>query len=162
MGWTNALNQIFERYSGAGGGAASAPADVHQDFIHVAQTAPREEMAQGIAQAMRSDQTPPFAEMVGKLFRQSDPNQRAGLLNRLLAAAGAGAIPGVGAPGTVTPEQASQVAPEQVQQAAARAEQQKPSIVDEVSSFYAEHPAVVKALGGLALSIAIQHMARRR
>ena len=39
---------------------------------------------------------------------------------------------------------------------------QNPSIVDQVSSFYSQHPQVVKALGGLALTIALQHMMRNR
>jgi hypothetical protein len=62
----------------------------------------------------------------------------------------------------VTPQQASQVTPDQVQQIAAHAERQNPSIVDEVSGFYARHPQAVKAVGGLALTIALQHMLRRR
>jgi len=33
--------------------------------------------------------------------------------------------------------------------------------VDEIGNFYSQHPQVVTALGGLALSIAIQHMVRR-
>jgi len=35
-------------------------------------------------------------------------------------------------------------------------------VVDQVSSFYSQHPQVVKALGGLALTIALQHMMRGR
>ena len=45
---------------------------------------------------------------------------------------------------------------------AEHAEKQNPSVVDQVSSFYAQHPQVVKALGGLALTIALQHMLQRR
>lgn len=84
-------------------------------------------------------------------------------MNRLLGAAGPGALGGLlGGGGTVTPEQANQVSPEQVQQLATHAEKQNPSIIDEVSRFYAQHPDVMKAAGGLALSIALQHMMRRR
>jgi hypothetical protein len=109
--------------------------------------------------------------MLSKLFSQSDPGQRAEVLNRLLSSIAPGALsalPGLGglssvlSGGSVTPEQASQVSPEQVQQMAAHAEMQNPSIVDQVSSFYAQHPQVMKAAGGLALSIALQHMLRRR
>ena len=149
MSWLDALNDVAQRYSGQGGGAASAPENPHQDYEQVAQTAPREVVADGLAQAFRSDQTPSFAEMVANLFRNSDPNQRMGLLGRLLG-------------GNVTPQQATQMSPEQVQQVAAQAEKQNPSIVDQVSGFYAQHPQAVKALGGLALTIALQHMMRRR
>jgi hypothetical protein len=61
----------------------------------------------------------------------------------------------------VTPQQANQISPAQVQEIASHAEKQNPSVVDQVSSFYSQHPQVVKALGGLALTIALQHMMRR-
>jgi hypothetical protein len=171
MDWTNEIEGILERYSGQAGGTAAAPADPHQDFQQVAAAAPPNAVASGISQAFRSDQTPPFSEMLSNLFSHSDPNQRAGLLNRLLGSVGPGtisALPGLSGissminGGSVTPEQASQVSPAQVQQMAAHAERQNPSIIDEVSSFYAQHPQVMKAAGGLALSIALQHMLRHR
>jgi hypothetical protein len=62
----------------------------------------------------------------------------------------------------VTSQKASQISAEQVQQAVAHAQRENPSIVDQVSGFYAQHPDVVKALGGAAITIAIQHIARRR
>ena len=34
-------------------------------------------LAQGIAHSFRSDRTPPFADMVGQMFGQADPDQRA-------------------------------------------------------------------------------------
>ncbi len=171
MDWMNTLGEIVQRYSSQGGGTGPVAADPHGDFLRVAQNAPNDAVAGGIAQAFRSDRTPPFPQMVAGLFGQSDPNQRAGLLNRLLgsvAPEGLGSIPAVGdllgmlGRGGVTPEQASQVSPDQVQQIAAHAERQNPSIVDEVSGFYAQHPQVVKAVGGLALTIALQHMLQRR
>src|SRR5579883_3306151 len=151
MDWMNAVNDIFHKYSGQGGGTAAAPADTHSDFDRVAQAAPQDVVAGGIAQAFRSDKTPAFPQMLASMFGQSNPDQRAGLLNRLLGALGpqaASLLPGL-QPGSVTPQQASQVAPEKVQQVAEQAQQQNPSVVDEVSSFYAQHPDVVKAAGGL-------------
>ena len=85
-------------------------------------------------------------------------------MNQLLSALGPAAasiIPGLSGP-NVTPQQASQVTPEQVQQMAEQAQNKRPSVVDQVSSFYAQHPGVVKAAGGMALSIMLQHMVRRR
>ncbi len=171
MDWMNALEDVVQRYSGQGGGTGAAPADPHQDFQRVAQTAPQETVASGIAQAFRSDQTPPFPEMVANLFGHSDPNQRAGLLDRLLGSAATSAItnvPGLGnlsgllGGGPVTPERANQLSPDQVRQIAAHAEKQNPSIVDEVSSFYAQHPDVMKAVGGLGLTLALQHILKHR
>lgn len=171
MDWMNTISDIAQRYSEQGGGTASAPADPHADFMRVAQNAPQDAVAGGIAQALRSDQTPPFPQMVANLFGQSDPNQRAGLLNRLLASVGPealGSIPSLGGlagmlrGGSVTPQQVNQISPDQVQQIAAHAENKNPSVVDEVGNFYAQHPQVVKAVGGLALTIALQHMLQRR
>jgi hypothetical protein len=168
MDWLSALGGMLQRYSGQGGGAAAAPEDPHGDFEQVSAAAPREVVRDGLSHAFRSDQTPPFPEMAADLFRHSDPNQRAGLLNRLLGSAGPGllaAVPGLAGllgGGQVGVQQAQQVSPEQVKEMAAHAEKQNPSIIDQVSGFYAQHPQVIKALGGMALTLALQHMLRRR
>ena len=170
MSWLDALSGLAQRYAGQGGGTSSAPEDPHQDYDQVAQHAPTEEVAGGLSQAFRSDRTPPFPEMVSNLFSHSDPNQRAGLLNRLLGGIGPGALAGLpgglagllGGRSEVTPQQANQLSPAQVQEIASHAEKQNPSVVDQVSSFYSQHPQVVQALGGLALTIALQHMMRRQ
>jgi hypothetical protein len=169
MSWMDAISDLAQRYSGQGAGASAAPDNAHQDYEQAIQHAPPEAVSNGLAEAFRSDRTEPFPQMVANLFSRSDPNQRAGLLNRLLGAIGPSAVAGLpglagllGGGGQLSPQQASQVPPEQVQQLAAHAEKQNPSVVDQVSSFYAQHPDVVKALGGLALTIALQHMLRRR
>ena len=171
MNWTNALEGIVQKYSGQAGGAAAAPEDPHQDFQQVSKAAPKEEVANGISEAFRSEQTPPFATMVSNMFSQSDPEHQAGLLNRLLQSVGPSSlasVPGLSGlssllgGGTVTPEQASKVMPEHVEQLAAHAERENPSVVDQVSNFCAQHPDVMKAAGGLALTIALQHMLKRR
>lgn len=171
MDWANALGDVLHRYSGQGSGTAAAPEDPHQDFQKVAQAAPQSVVANGISQAFRSDQTRSFPEMLAALFTHSDPNQRAGLLNRLLGTVGPGGIsslPNLGGlsslvgRGNVTPQEAAQVSPAQIQQLAAHAERQNPSVVDEVSGFFAQHPDVMKAVGGLALTIALQHMLKHR
>jgi hypothetical protein len=159
MAWQDALQDLLQRYTGAGAGTAAAPADPHVDYQQVARAAPPDVVAGGLSHAFRSDQTPPFPQMLANLFGQSDPNQRAGVLNRLRNALEPGAA---SAGGAVTPQQASQVSPQQVQDMAAQAERRNPSVVDEVSGFYAQHPQVVKAVGGLALTIALQHILKRR
>jgi hypothetical protein len=125
----------------------------------------------GLAEAFRSNQTPSFAEMVSTLFANSNPEQKAGLLQRLLGVAGPYAANGpiekvFGSKfpkgvQQVSPAEASQVSPDEVKRLAAHAQNEKESIVDEIAGFYSQHPQVVTALGGLALSVAIQHMARR-
>ncbi len=161
------------------GGGDTAKASDH--FEQVAQAAPPDLLQQGLSAMFHSDQTPPFGQMAGQLFGNADTTQQAGMLNRLMAAMGptvlsslaAGAGGGVlgsilgrlteggGQPPTITPEQASQVTPQQVQQMADHAEQHSPGIIEQMSNFYAEHPALVKSLGGAALAIALSRMAQR-
>ncbi len=169
MSWLDALSGLADRYAGQGGGTSAAPANPHQDYQAAVEHAPPEVVADGLSQAFRSDRTPAFPDMVSNLFNQSNPDQRAGLLNRLLGAIGPGAMAGLpgglagllGGRAEVTPQQANQISPRDVQEIASHAEKQNPSVIDQVSSFYAQHPQVVKAMGGLALTIALQHMLRR-
>lgn len=166
MGWMEQLGGLLQRYAGAN--AAQAPPEVHDHFDQVAQAAPPQALAGGIASAFRSDQTPPFGQMVSQLFGQSNPQQRAGLLNTLLATAGpsllqqfgsgTGGFPAIGQ-GQVTPEQASQMSPTTIEQIASQAGSQNPSVIDRVSGFYSQHPTLVKALGAGALAVALSHMA---
>ena len=169
------LNQYLD--GGAGGGN---PHQANDDFDRVASNAPPDVLARGVTGALRSDQTPPFPQMVSQMFGQSNPNQRAGMLNQLLAtlgpavlsqlasrAGGQGGLGGLGSifgggrvPTQVTPEQASQVSPEEVRELAEKAEQENPSIVDRMGDFYAKNPTLVKAIGGAALAIALGHMAQ--
>ena len=171
MAWIDEISQIVSRYTGSGGGTAPAQANPHQDYCDIAGSAPKEVLADALSHTFRSDQTPSFPEMVSSLFRQSNPDQRADLLNQLLRTAGPAALAGLtgrsataGASGGqgISPEAAGQVSAEQVQQIATQAQRADASIIDRVSSFYAQHPAVVKALGGAAITIAIQHIAGRR
>jgi hypothetical protein len=111
--------------------------------------------------------------MIGSLFSNSTGEQKAGLLNQLVGAAGPevlAQIPGGGAlasllnSGTtqLTPEQAQQITPEAVQQLASHAEKVNPSIVDTASSFYAQHPTLVKTIGGAALSVVMAKIAQQQ
>jgi hypothetical protein len=162
------FGNLLQQYLGGAGNAN--PAQTENDFDRVTQSAPRGQVAQGVTQALRSDQTPPFSQMVGQLFSNGNPDQRAGMLNQLLANIPAGLLSRVagGALGNlqgadqarVSPEQASQVPPEQVQQLAEQAEQHNPGVVERMGDFYADHPNLVKALGGAALAIALGHMAQ--
>src|SRR6476660_5800051 len=115
MSWLNALNDIVQRYSGQGAGASPAGDDPHHDYQQVTQSAPPEVVADGLSQAFRSDRTPAFPERVSNLFSHSDPNQRAGLLNKLLGALGPGALGSLGSLGmgsNVTPQQATELSPQ--------------------------------------------------
>ena len=48
----------------------------------------RSDLGNGVAAAFRSDATPPFGQMIGDLFGQPSPQQRAGILNQIVQALG--------------------------------------------------------------------------
>jgi hypothetical protein len=164
------LIDMLKQY--AGGSAPANEADIHQHFDQASQSVPQSEMAGALSHAFRSDQTPAFGQMVSSMFSQSNGEQKAGMLNHLLSSVGPGAlsqIPGgsmlsgllSGGGSQVTPEQAQNISPEAVQQLASRAEQADPSIIDKASSFYAQHPTLIKTLGAGVISIAMAKLARR-
>lgn len=132
------LNQV------AGGKAQDA--DVHAAYDGVADALPSGALADGLAHAFNSDQTPPFEQMVSGLFVQSNPDQKAGMLSG----------------GNVTPEQAQQVSPEAVEVLADHAAKKDPSIVDLAANFYAQHPALVKSIGVAALGLLMSRISASR
>ncbi|MGI8746513.1 MAG: hypothetical protein ACR2NN_28845 [Bryobacteraceae bacterium] len=164
------LTNLLQRYTNAS--ASNPPPNVTQDFQQVAQNAPSTHLANGLADAFRSDQTPPFGQMIGNLFGNSNDQQRAGILNQLIGAAGpgllssgllgglSGMLRSGGSQPQVTPEQARQVSPEAVQQIAEHAHQQNPSIIEQASNFYAQHPTLVQSLGAGSLALIMSRMSR--
>jgi hypothetical protein len=185
MDLMNELSGLLQKYTGAQ--PDQAQDTVHDDFDQVAQAAPQPAVADGLAAAFRSDQTPNFGQMTSNLYNNSNPQQRAGLINTLIKYAGPAILSHVmsrGASNTsggsgggglstlinlfkggqqeVTPEQAQQIPSEAVGQVAAQAEQHDPSIIDHISNFYSEHPTLVKSLGTAALTIALAKIAQRQ
>lgn len=165
------LMDMLKQY--AGGSGPTSEADVHQHFDQVAQSVPQSAMAEALSHAFRSDQTPAFGQMIGSMFSQSNGTQKAGVLNQLLSSVGPGALASMGGGGLLssllaggarqlTPEQAQTISPETVQQLASHAERTDPSIVDKASSFYSQHPGLVKTLGAGVLSIAMAKLAQRQ
>jgi hypothetical protein len=161
---------ILQHYANPGADTQAAPAH----FDEVVRNAPADAVGGGVAEAFRSDQTPAFGQMVSRMFGQSNPQQRAGVLNHLLPALGPGALAGLGggalarllgqrdnAPAQVTPELAAQVTPDQVEQLATHAQQRDPGVVDKLGGFYSAHPDLVKTLGGAALAVTLASIAGR-
>lgn len=164
------LGSLLQQY--LGGGANLNAGRAVDDFDEVARTAPRSTLAQGVTEALRSDQTPPFPQLLGQLFDHSDANQRAGMLNQLIGAVGPSLLASLGggalgnlfggndaARPQISPEQAAQLTPAQVEQLAAEAEKENPGIVERMGDFYAEHPTLVKTIGGAALAIILGRVA---
>ena len=162
MGLLDDMKGLLTQY--ASGATPSGDAGGH--FQQVAQSVDSGTLAQGIAAAMRSDQTPPFAQLVSQLFASGSGDQKLAMLNTLLSnvspeqrAQLTALVPGLGSGAAVTSEQVATVSPAAVQSLAQRVEQHNPGIVDKMSSLYAAHPTLVKTLGTAAMMIAMRKIA---
>lgn len=160
------------------------PTDTQTDFDEVARQVPSSALAGGLADAFRSDKTPDFGQMAASLFGGSNGQQQAGLLGQLIKSVGpvllssvaggalgrmfqgpfqgsAGADGGVPDAAQISASDLSQLTPDQVRELATEAQRQDPGVLDRVGAFYAEHPEVIKVLGGAALAVALGQIATR-
>ncbi|HMF10127.1 MAG TPA: hypothetical protein VKJ00_13385, partial [Thermoanaerobaculia bacterium] len=80
------LGSIVDQFTRGG----ASDEDVHAAYDQVAHQVPKGNLAAGLSHAFKSDQTPPFEQMVSGLFGQSNSDQKAGLLNQLLGSLGPG------------------------------------------------------------------------
>jgi len=141
------------------------------DFQQVATQVPRPQLGGLLSNIFGSAETGSFGDNISQMFSQSDPQQKAGILNRLLqAAGGAGAfsnlglnLPGFGSGADVpgSPSQAQQVSPATVKEIADHTQQQNPGIVEQAGEFYSHHPQLVQALGTGAAIWAMQRLLKR-
>lgn len=153
----NAIEGLLQQLSNQGN-APVAP-EAREQFHQVVHSTPPEVLSQGLNEAFNSDQTPPFAQMVGHLFGHADDQQKAGIVSTLLGSLGGGTHPALAQAGiNATPEQATQLSTDQVQQIASQAQQVNPGIVGQMSNFYAQHPTLVKSLGAAAMAIVLGRM----
>ena len=153
---------------------AQPSGDVFGHFDSVAAQATPSQLGGGIAAAMRSDATPGLGQVLGSLFGQSNPQQKAGVLNEIIQALGPAAAAtagggilgrilgstGSGLGAAITPTQAAQVSPSDVGTLATSAQQHDDSVVDRLGAFYSQHPTLVKTLGVAALGAVMSHMSQ--
>jgi hypothetical protein len=191
------LMNVLGSLMGQGG---QQPEEIERGYDQVAGQLPSGMLSDGLAAAFRSQETPPFAQMLSGLFGQSNQSQQAGVVNMLLQAAGPmvlqklmggqgggsggglesmlggmmsggqatgggdlmSVLGGLMGGGGISEEQAAQFTPEQIQELASHVEKEDPSIIDRISSFYSEHPTLVKTVGAAALGIAMKHIMSRQ
>jgi hypothetical protein len=164
------LGGLLGQYAGDDGTPRSSAPD---DFDQVAQHAPPTMLAQGLAGAFRSQQTPPFAQMLGQVFNHAGGDQKAGIINALIAAVGPallqqflgggglGNLSGLLGGGHITPEQAQMIPPQAIEAMAQQAEQSDPSVIDAISGFLGGQPGTVRdAFGPDVLSSVLSHLGR--
>jgi len=145
---------------------------VEPDFDLAMETAPRMAVAEGLSDAFRSPETPPFSKTLAHLFGHSAPPQRTAVLNSLMATLGPdavarqlkkAAIPGadrIAVGRWIEPDLAEDVSPDAVEELAAAAEQRDSRIVDRLAEYYAVQPALIKTLGEPAISVVLAHLRR--
>jgi len=170
MGLPDGLGQIVQNMLG---GEASEK-DIHSAFDQVAGSVPQGDLTEGISHVFNSDQTPPFEQMLGGLFGQSSPDQKAAVLNQVLSSLGPsagsvlGSLGGLGGlaavlqgGGGVSATQAQEISPQAVEGLAQKARAINPGIVDTVSDFYAKNPQLVKTIGAGALALLMSRLNSR-
>ena len=161
------LGGILNQYSSPNPPQENAAAD----FQHVATQVPRPQLGGLLSNIFGSPETGSFGDNISQMFSQSDPQQKAGILNRLLQAArSAGAlsnlgqnVPGIGSGADVAvgPAQAQQVSPAAVKEMADHTQHQNPGIVEQAGEFYSHHPQLVQALGTGVAIWAMQKLVKR-
>jgi hypothetical protein len=174
MDWIKQVTDIMDRYGS--GDPNNVPGSVDADFDRFTRIAPSSSISEGLAEAFRSRQTPPFASMLSQLFGRSPSNQKTDVLNTLVATLGPALVSQLLAKHganraaqelhagstRISPDVADQIPASSIEAVAAEAEKKDPSIVDRISQFYAEQPALIKTLGGLALAVAMAKVAQRQ
>jgi hypothetical protein len=77
--WMSQIGGLLQNYAGQSGAQDSA----NDDFDQIVQHAPNTSLAEGLAAAFRSNETPSFGNMVAGMFSNSSGEQKASLLNTL-------------------------------------------------------------------------------
>ncbi|HTI40091.1 MAG TPA: hypothetical protein VL484_21190 [Vicinamibacterales bacterium] len=161
MGLLDDVKGLINQY--AAGDTPAGDATAH--FDQMAQSVDPSAVAQGIAAAFRSNDTPPFGQLVSNLFANGNADQKMAMINTLLSSISpdqrarlTSMIPGLAnvASGAASP---NSISPSAVQAVAEHVEQHDPGIVEKMSEFYAAHPTLVKTLGSVAVMIAMRKMA---
>jgi len=174
MSWLDNIGGLLQQYANSQGDPQHTRAE--QDYDEVARHAPREVMASGLSEAFRSPQTQPFPNMLGQLFANSNPNMKSSILNTLLATvgpqvlssilarhSGGGILSQIGlGQRQLDAREADQIPPAVIEEMAEQAEKKDPSVIDQMSDFYAQHPTIVKGLGAAALGIALSHLSKQK
>ena len=161
MGLLDDVKGMLAQYA-----AGTPPAgDASAHFDQIAQSVDRNTLAKGIAAAMHSTDTPPFAQMVSSLFANGNADQKMAMLDTLLSSVPpeqrarlSALIPGLGSvsSGTASP---NALPPSAVQSLAEKVEQHDAGIIEKMSELYAAHPTLVKTLGSVAMMIAMRKIA---
>ena len=85
MSQENDVSAVLQQYAAETG--VHSVQKVEQDFVAVAQRVPAEHVTTGLVEAMQSERTPPFEDMVGDSFERGSDDLRTVMVRRLARAA---------------------------------------------------------------------------
>lgn len=174
MSGENDVSALLQQYAAETG--VHSVQKVEQDFVAIAQRVPAEHVTTGLAEAMHSEQTPPFEDMVGDSFERGSSELRAAMLKQLIDGASLSAVKpliddgllprlanGSGHPAVpVDAVLVEGLDTSVVRRLARAAAMEDPSVIDRMSEFFAVDPAAGRTLGGVALSVALSKIAEAR
>jgi hypothetical protein len=170
VGVLDDLSGILKQYSGSG--TANPGPAVADHFDQVSSAVPASTLAEGVAHALNTTSAGAgLGKTISQTYAQSTGDQKAGILNTLVASVGAmsasrvlgsGAAQALNTGSPLSAQHAQQVSPTMVQQLTDQAAQSDNSVVNRMSAFYAQHPALVKGLGASAMALVMSRLANRR
>ena len=173
MDWMDNLANLLRQNAGEHPAAnlypTPSPEEIEHHFDYLVRSSAREDLACGLAEVFRSDRTPPFPQMAALLYQNSGLAERAQVVHALMEFVEPASLSELGL--TSGSSQSAlgaardnwgQVLPETIQVLAERAEKIDPSVLNRVSSVYADHPELVKTLGTTAVSVLLAQVAKRQ
>ena len=171
MGVLDDLGGILKQYSGAAATANPGPA-VAEHFDQVSSAVPASTLAEGVTHALSSSTgAGGLGQTLSKSYTQATGDQKAGILNTLVASVGAttagrflgsSATQALNSGSPLSAQHAQQISPSAVQQLADQAAQNDNSVVNRLGALYAQHPTLVKGLGASAMALVMSRLANRR
>jgi len=150
--------------------------DVFSTYERMAETIPQGTLADALVNTFRNEKTMPFREAFFNLFHEASPVQKAAILNKISGTLGSGRLAEIlgararfgvlakilSGGAEITPAQAEEIRPDDVKAFVEEAEKKEPKIVNAASTFFAQHPLLVKALGARTLVRLISRIAEEK
>jgi hypothetical protein len=158
MNFLDQLGPLLQQY--AGGRAAATDAEAHAHYDQITAAVPPHELAPVIGPALTTLSPQDLRERVTASAAQMSPSQRGSLVQTIVAGLGPnvasvlaslGLDPGLAQhPANATGADAGALA--------AHVQQARPDIFNEAMAVFAQHPALVKMLGAVAIAKIAQHL----
>jgi len=164
MGYMNMIGSLLGQYAG-GQQPNKQQAFDHYDQIH--QNVPSDMLGSVIGPALSSLGGNEVQQRVLNSAGQMTPEQRGGLMQSLLGSFASSGVNPMSLLGDLGMRQSlasnpSDASPEELAQLATHAHETDPGVFGQAMSFYSQHPALVKAMGAVAISAIAKQLFQRQ